>query len=330
MKFEVKHRNAKGGIDYDVVDAESRASVFPIAKEKNWSIISITEFSGKSRSRRAGISQGNAGGISTAVKGVISLVVTLLIGGIVWILVHEEWVEPKESEKPVARAKSEPVTAPVSKARPKPQEKQVEEPVAKPADELPPNKRIVEMISVVTNADGSVLERFRTADGKTRSRQSAPKAVFDNASDQLIAMAITGAASGGSMPPMPVAKNAEYEFAESLKKPIVINPDDTDDIKALKQMVMQTRQEILDRMAEGMSYEDVLREHRDLVNHSVQMRAEATAQIKKYVDAGVFDAAEILHKKANELLAERGIEPIEMPMTREERRQAIREAHGKN
>ena len=197
-------------------------------------------------------------------------------------------------------------------------------------DNLPPSKRIVEMISVVTNADGSVLERYRTADGKTRSRQSAPKPVFSNATDQLLATAISGAASGASMPPMPVMGNADEEFRKSLETDIVINEDDSDEVKALKQSVIDLREEMKQILEEGGSFEQALREHRDLVNHGVEMRNEATRMIQEFLDEGDADSAMEFLDKVNATLAQMGIEEVEMPLSREERREAIREQHRQN
>lgn len=258
-------------------------------------------------------------------RGAVALLIIVALGGAAYLLVSRDAPKPtkpveKAERKTIAEVKPAEIAAkktPESILTPKPVE-----------DELPPNKRIVEMISVVTNADGSVLERFRTADGKTRSRQSAPKAVFDNASDQLIAMAVQGAASGGSMPPMPVSRNADAEFKASLEKPIGIEPGDSEEIKALKHAVMETRKQILELMSEGKSFEEVMQEHRELVNNNATVRNEVTTELKRLLEEGDFDGAEQFREKANALLIGFGADPVEMPMTREERRQAVREAHG--
>ena len=196
---------------------------------------------------------------------------------------------------------------------------------AEPTTALPPHKQIVEMISIITNADGSVLERFRTADGKTRSRQSAPKPVFDNASDQVIAMAVSGAASGGSMPPMPMMDNADEAFSKSLEKEIVINDDDSEKVKALKREVMAVREEMRQLIAEGQSFTDVMKEHRDMVNRNAELRKEAMRILEEFVESGDADGARECLEKVNAALGEAGIDGIEMPMSREERRAAIRE-----
>ena len=192
-------------------------------------------------------------------------------------------------------------------------------------DALPPHRRIVETVSVVTNADGSVLVRFRTADGKLRSRQSAPRPVFDNASDQILAMAVSGASSGGSMPPMPLMDNADEAFARSLEKDIEISDGDSDAVKALKRDVMAVREEVRQLMAEGHTFADVMKDHRDMVNRSAEMRREAARIVGEFVESGDMASAEECRAKLNAALAEAGMEGIEMPLSREERRAAVRE-----
>ncbi|MBR1589311.1 MAG: hypothetical protein IJ658_13425, partial [Kiritimatiellae bacterium] len=43
MQYTVKHRNADGLIDYTVVEAASRAAVFPLLEKRGISPISVTE-----------------------------------------------------------------------------------------------------------------------------------------------------------------------------------------------------------------------------------------------------------------------------------------------
>lgn len=195
-------------------------------------------------------------------------------------------------------------------------------------DGIPPQRRIVEMISSTTNSDGSVLERFRTADGKVRSRQSAPKPIFDNASDQLIAMAASGAESGHTMPPIPVMDNADEVFMRSLDKEITIAKDDSDEVKSLKQSVIAIREEMRRLVGEGRSFAEVIKDHRDTVNHRVQMRAAATRMVKEFLDNGDREAAEEVLKKINDALDCMGIPNVEMPPSDEERREQIRKRHG--
>lgn len=327
--FTISYRLPSGGLKSEVIDAADRASALAQMKARG-----ITPVSVKEGGTLASAASSSAVKSAAWIKGAAAGVVVVVAAIVAWVLLMPmEKATPAVEQKKKARvAKPERtnvisrVSAPVT-VRPVTQTStnavQVVEKT--PGDDLPPHKRIVEIISVVTNADGSLLERFRTADGKTRSRQSAPPAVFNNASDQLIAMAITGAESGHAMPPMPMTDSAVTDFAESLKKDIVVNDDDPENVKELKKLVMETRQEILKRMGEGMTYAEVMREHCKQVNDNVAFRGEALAQAQKLVDEGAKDLAAAYVERANELLRASGINEIEMPLTKEERRAAIRE-----
>ena len=320
MNWSVTYRAKDGKTQVGYFEADSRNALFRLLAEKKISAIRVEEAKNHAQKRRgAGRSHGRAALVAAAivlVAGIVFFAVKHFSGG------RDEAHHDRRKPRKISTVTLTPASNKVV-IQQKAQGKE-----AKPVDDgIPPNKKIVEMISVVTNADGSVLERFRTADGKTRSRQSAPKPIFDNASDQTLAMAVTGAASGSAMPPLPVMNNADAEFLRSLDKEIVIADDDTDAVKALKRDVIAMRAQMKQLMAEGHSFAEVIKEHRDIVNHGVQMRAEANRLIKEFVDNGERDVAVECLEKFNDALRGMGIEEVKMPMTNEERRERIRELH---
>ncbi len=186
-------------------------------------------------------------------------------------------------------------------------------------------EKIVEVISVVTNADGAVIERFKTADGKIRSKQSAPRPIFDNPSDQIIALAVSGAATGAEMPPIPLLEDADGAFAKSLETEIEIKESDSEDINELKKNVIAVREEIRQLLSEGHSFADIIKDHRELVNKGVAIKEEASRLAKELLDEGDREAAAEFLIRANETLRDMGVDEIEMPLSQEEKRALIRE-----
>lgn len=317
MNWSVTYRAKDGKLAVEIFEAESRAVVFRVIAAKGISPIRVEEANGKVKPN--GISHISMG----VVAGSLVAIFAVAVGAFYFVKdTSSNRKEPPKHEIAPKTAKRE-VTPKANVHTPniaKPKDKPIE-------DDIPARQKIVEIVSVFTNADGSVLERFRTADGKIRSRQSAPKPIFDNASDQIIAMAASGAASGHAMPPMPIMNNADEEFMKSLEKEIKINEDDSDEVKALKENVIAIREEIRQLMSEGHSFAEVIKNHRDVVNHGVEMRSEATRMIKEFVDNGDNDAAKECLDKVNEVLAGMGIEKVDMPLSDEERRELIRERH---
>ena len=78
----------------------------------------------------------------------------------------------------------------------------------------------------------------------------ARKPVFDNASDDQLAMAVGG---GGTqaIAPIPMTAASEAEFLKSLERPIVISEDDSEQVKRLKEAVRNAREAMKQMMDEG-------------------------------------------------------------------------------
>ena len=322
INFIVTTRGKDGFIEERSYSAENRTVLFKKLNTEGVSVVRVREASEKealSKSMR-GVSPRFS---RLAVFGGLAIA----IASIAFFLLQNKTVD-SESLPAKKIIKKQQKATPVSvKADRVSSNKTVEVSVkdSKSVDAQPPHKKIVEMISVITNADGSVLERFRTADGKIRSRQSAPRSVFENSTDQLIAMAIQGATSPGGMPPMPMSSNVEEDFLRSLNKPIVINPDDSEDVKRLKQQVMEVRADIDQLMKEGRTFADIMREHQSLVNDNASIRKDVMSGLHEYVDKGDMEGAQEYLNKMNAALKQMGMESIEMPESPEERRQRIRE-----
>lgn len=317
-QWTVTYRDRSGARTSVVIEAEDRAGVFAELKTRGINAISITEGVVKAPRRAA------SGGVSKGVWGLVAAVVVAALVGVVWMMMPKD-EKPIEVKKVEKKEVVQEIEVPV-RDRAKEIKKDSVEPASKKiVDNRPPHQVVVETISVVTNADGSVLERFKTADGKIRSRQSAPRPVFDNSSDQLIAMAIQGANSPVGMPPMPISDSAEKDFVESLKKPIVINPDDSEEIKQLKQSVMAVRAEIDQMMKDGKSFKEIMKDHQALVNDNASLRKDVLKSVNEFIEKGDAEGAQMFLEKANETLGEMGIAPVDMPEDPETRRARIRE-----
>ena len=178
--------------------------------------------------------------------------------------------------------------------------------------------RAVVEISATTNADGTVIERIRTDDGKIHSKvYSAAEPVFGYATDQLLAAAVDGDSDG---PPMPGATAADEKlFLESLKKPIEILDTDTPDIRALKEKVMQARADMAELLSQGREFAEVLAEHRKMQEENAAVRREVASELQALVESGDTAAALEYRKRVNAALEQMGVKPLTTAITEEER-----------
>ena len=169
----------------------------------------------------------------------------------------------------------------------------------------------VEVVSstITTNANGITVERLVLADGKTKKKVRHPKPIFEFSSDDLIATAIS-VKPGQSMPPLPIDRNIDQEFAKSLLSPIRINDDDTDEMKEIKAKVMETRAYLAEEIKRGGSVYQALMDHQEEVNSISDTRLMALQTMQKVREEMGDDAAEEFKERVDESFRIRGIPEI--------------------
>ena len=178
--------------------------------------------------------------------------------------------------------------------------------------------RAVVEISATTNADGTVIERIRTDDGRILSKvYSVAEPIFGYATDQLLAAAVDGDSDG---PPMPGATAVDEKlFLESLKKPIEFLDTDTPDIRALKEKVVQARADMAELLSQGRGFAEVLAEHRKMQEENAAVRREVAGELQALVESGDTAAALEYRKRVNAALEQMGVKPLATAITEEER-----------
>ena len=166
--------------------------------------------------------------------------------------------------------------------------------------------------TAVTN-ERYIVETIRTSDGKVhRYDRAARPPTFDNVSDQMLAMLTSDSAAIGAAP-IPMVANFENEFADSLKKDIVIDPDDPGPVKAAKERVIQARKEMLQLMSEGHSVEEIIRAQRNALQDNAEIRMEAVKQMREFFDEGDVESAQAYCDRVNERFEQLGIMKIQVP-----------------
>ena len=305
MTFTVTYRAKDGALRDERIEAASRAECVAECRRRGIAPTGIRE--GKS-----GIS-GKSGKLWFAIGAALVIVV----GGAWWWMAREG--EPKtasvqqQGAKP--RAEKPPAEMPKTASV---QQQGAEKPVAAAtnapgaaAAKAPAAKDEVVWREATTNSNGVVTERYRTADGKSHRVIRHPKRVFDNASDQLIAMAISASKNGGSMPPLPLTDATEKDFLDSLTRPIEIADDDPPDVKELKRDVAAVREQLIDMVKGGMTVRQSLIEHQKAVNDNAEFRGEALKALSEFRKEGDRESAEEFRKRVNEEFEKRGMSPVE-------------------
>lgn len=162
-----------------------------------------------------------------------------------------------------------------------------------------------QIVKTITNSNGAVIQDLIMPDGKTKRIVRPPKPIWDNVADQLIAFAIS-IEPGVDAPPLPTGVSND-EFRRALKKNIVINPDDSEEVKKIKRRVRDARQEILEVMnSTGKSFEEVLNDHHAQMNQNSALYHEALRGLTEIEKNGSPEEIALYIEKSNELLRSQG------------------------
>lgn len=320
MQYTVIYRGKNGRRDQLVLEASSRDDVFAKLKERGIAAISVKEGAAKSTSAKSpSVGRG-------AVKGAIVGLLVVALGFLAWLFVGNGILDggKGDTEKPAKKIDkgSKSVAGSTSSATATNQVQEVA--TSTPEDDLPPDQRIVkESYTIKTNGHGKIIERFKTADGKSHMVIGHVEPTFVEPSDQLLAMAMSGRTDGlGAPPPMPGGVS-DAAFMESLKTEIVINDDDPPEVRDVKQKVIDARADALAMIKEGRSLDDILSEHHKLAMENDSIRRECQQELKRLVESGDMEGAQRYRDVMSLALQQMGIAELRMPMTDEEREELI-------
>lgn len=164
-------------------------------------------------------------------------------------------------------------------------------------------------------ADGHKMKVAGVITSRVEAVTLADK-TFKSFSDRCIATLLTTEFGDGFLGSSEeLFSEFDQQFEESLKDEIVIDKDDSDDVRTLKQAIIDTRNDLIERKKAGESLSQVMIETRDKLIELATYREELEAQIDKLTADNDFseeDQEELL-KAANTMLEERGIKPFELP-----------------
>lgn len=275
-------------------------------------------------------------------KRVVPLAVLVVLAAVVaWRLADARKRVPPAAGN-VAATPERPAAAPAAEravARPECQSRLADEPpalqeVPAAAPQEPPPQRIVPAgrAGYYRMPDGTEF-RFRLPpEGQTASLKvkgvlyrfdsegnftdiSKPK-VFDNpVENQLVGLSV----EGGSFAPGLMMRHSDEDIAAALRKPVVINEDDPDDVREKKEAVAAMKREILAYMEQGGTYEDFVTEMASMARQERKMKRDGIRKIVSMLEEGRADEARDFYETYNRLLQESGYSALKLQMGLKER-----------
>lgn len=298
MNWKVIYRDKTGKTVEEFFTAESREKLFDVLAKRSIRAVRIEESAVASSPRRSN---------RLFLHVAVALGVAIAVLSLLFVF--------RRNEDKVSKPIEESVKKPVVKTPPR----------AVPARPL---KTDAQTANTSTNtpsgefADGRVLtscstngmyivEMYRMPDGKRLKKyRYATKPIWKSSTDQLLHMALT-TPPGVVMPPLPYATgNLTKEFEESLKTPIVINDDDSEEVREAKERIIEARETVKKLIAEGYTFEDILADHEQNNAEDAKNRNEVRERIEELKREGEIDLAREYMQKANEILKRAGITEV--------------------
>lgn len=113
---------------------------------------------------------------------------------------------------------------------------------------------------------------------------------------------------------IPYDPNFTKQFKESLKTPIVIEPDDDEDAKALKEAVIETRKELQARMEKGEDIGQIVHDAQKELQDLGAYKKELEDQVRKIMSDRTMTEKDLddCVGAANTMLESRGLPPMKV------------------
>ena len=318
MTFTVTYRAKDGALREERIEAASRAECVAECRKRGIAPTKIAEGgSGKSAASPNGRDKrgpSRAGAILAAVA------LAVIAGGVWWwfggrgatALPEKAPAKPKV-EKPKAEKPPKPAAKPavtnappvVTNAPPTKEEKRAAQLKAirdKYGDNIPDNLK-----PVVYFLENPPQRTFHPAQSKV--------SIFKRQSEREIAAMVTAEPGTWFMRKPTFNERFDEDFRASLGEKIEISDDDTEEQKALKQAVIDTKAELAERMKAGETPSAVMGAHADAMYELGQYRRMIQDELGKlkrdaqYSDQDIEDFV----NAANKMLKDKGAKPIPMP-----------------
>lgn len=315
MDWIVTYRGKSGSQEQMSLEAESREAVFKELAKRGLTAIRIEQANGKAKLRKTSPKGGSkpSGAFKGAIAGLI--VVIAAVGAWYFLTQKQETTQPESKPKKTARI------AEVTPAPAAPKVEKVEKPVEKVA-ELPkepqhPDPRLK------TYRDERGILRYEGGLRVPGQRPTAepivlgshqPK-IFKHSAEEHISWLLDMKVGEPVIGDMTYGDAFLKSFKESLDEPIEILDTDDDYTRDLKQAVIETKQELKERMEAGEDIAAIMTDTRNefqrlgRFKHELQVQLhEIRSDTENYSDQDVEDFV----TAANMMLKDNGIPPIKM------------------
>jgi len=310
MRYNVTYRNKEGLQETIQIESENRTSLFDALGKRGINAIRIEEAIGKPKKTKPSPAIPSARKHSPF-RGILAGLLVIAIGVAAWfyLLPTLEQVKARMDKKPSLIAEVAPEIAEPAVEEEIPEEASQPAPKPDPRYFVPEGSYRGANGRLYTPSGRRILEKPPARVISTRDEND--KRIFNSMAENEIMKLIT-VQPGQFFVPAIYGPSFLHSFEESLKRPIEILPDDTDEVKAIKQAVIEVKEELAERYA---AHEDISQIMKDTQNEFLQLslyKRELENTIINLIKEGGSseEDVEAYTEAANKLLEERGVPPI--------------------
>ena len=309
MTWEVKYRRTDGTVASEHAEAGSREAVIADYGRRGVSVLSVEKSAGNAPKRTGIVRMSRWLSIAIGITAVVLAIAALGI----WLL-SSGGAQP--GDLPAKKSKRIEEVKPQIRSAEQPKVDTAATNTPAPA-ELPPQK-------VGEIRDGKILMpsgELHVIKGEvtnTFSRSKGKWAIFNNASENVIAATLCTVPGETLVGTIRFNGNFTKSFLKSLTTPIVVHEDDPDDVKALKRAVIEAKITLKEAYDRGEDIEQIIIDSREESQRMAQYKQQLKSNLFRVAkDASSSDDVDDALKAANLMLEDRGISPIDPgPLTR--------------
>lgn len=287
MTYTVKYREKSGDTVELELDVPNKSAVWPELKKRGISALSVHEGAAKKRAQKP-----SGGKSPSPLRGVLAglCIVALAVGAWWWLASRE--TAPQPVEKPAKPKVVKPKPQPPA-PKPKPViEQKVETPKGPPWPEKSPHPdgewRHGEGPRSIAVTNGCLVTYPHYPGVQMILPHPAFAAPFETLLDNEIARIIS-AKPGDDFIDVPLPKNFDDKFAESLLVPIKVNEDDTPEKAELKKQVLEARKILVEAAKRGESPRQILEEEAKSLRRLMQTRDNFQRIVNEQIQNGATD-----------------------------------------
>lgn len=296
MTWKITYRDKHGKHAYEYIDSDNRSSLFKILTDKGISPIRIDQVAHKESPRKNW-----------------KKTVTLFIGALIFISVLIIVIFRLKDDTPLHEVKKDSKkTVSQIQVTPKKEEHGIIE--KKDIDEIKKDRptKVGEVVNgYVMLPSGRIHRRVGVVTNSIASRPKGKYAIFSRSCNNEIACYLTLKPGAIILGNLQHDGRFKKDFLESLKEPIIISDEDSQENAQLKRDVIEARLFLKDALDRGEDIEKIMQETRAELQDLMRVRIKHENLFREQLkNCETEQDVDDLFKACNKMLEEKGIAPL--------------------